>query len=253
MQLSLRLSAIADLVTQGNRLVDVGCDHGYLPVYLILNKKIPCAIAVDVREGPLLRAKEHIVQYGVEAYIETRLSDGLAALKPGEGDTLVIAGMGGPLMERILSKDWTVTESFQELILQPQSDIPHFRRFIRENGWEIEEEDMILEEGKFYPMMRVIKRREAYTPWSAVQEHFGKLLLEKQNPVLRKYLDREERICNEILKNLSKTSSKEGQQRAEEIEEERRLIQAAMALYESKGTDGMDRREVSAKGSGRLG
>ena len=76
---------------------------------------------------------------------------------------------------------------------------------------------------------------------------------EKQHPVLRKYLDREERICNEILKNLSKTSSKEGQQRAEEIKEERRLIQAAMALYESKGTDGMDRGEVSAKGSGRLG
>ena len=137
MQLSLRLCAIADMVTEGNKLVDVGCDHGYLPVYLLLNKKIPGAVAADVRKGPLSRAEEHIFQYGLEEYIETRLSDGLSAIAPGEGDTLVIAGMGGPLMERILTEGKTVRETFQEMILQPQSDIPHFRHFIREEGWEL--------------------------------------------------------------------------------------------------------------------
>ena len=142
MQLSLRLSAIADLVTEGNRLVDVGCDHGYLPVYLIQQKKIPSAIAMDVRKGPLSRAQEHIRQYGLEEYIQTRLSDGLEGLKAGEGDTLVIAGMGGPLMERILTDGRSVRNSFSELILQPQSDIPHFRRFIQSEGWEITEEKM---------------------------------------------------------------------------------------------------------------
>ena len=130
MQLSLRLSAVAGLVTRGNRLVDVGCDHGYLPVYLYQNQIIPKAIAMDVRKGPLSRAQEHIAQYGLGEYIETRLSDGLAALKEGEGDTLVIAGMGGPLMERILTDGEKVRESFLEMILQPQSDIPHFRRFL---------------------------------------------------------------------------------------------------------------------------
>ena len=156
MQLSLRLSAIADLVTEGNRLVDVGCDHGYLPVYLIQQKKIPSAIAMDVRKGPLSRAQEHIQQYGLEEYIQTRLSDGLEGLKAGEGDTLVIAGMGGPLMERILTDGRSVRDSFSELILQPQSDIPHFRRFIQSEGWEITEEKMVEEDGKFYPMMRVV-------------------------------------------------------------------------------------------------
>ena len=156
MQLSLRLSAIADMVTEGNRLVDVGCDHGYLPVYLIQQKKIPSAIAMDVRKGPLSRAQEHIRQFGLEEYIQTRLSDGLAALKAGEGDTLVIAGMGGPLMERILTDSKSVRDSFSELILQPQSDIPHFRRFIQSEGWEIVEEKMVEEDGKFYPMMRVV-------------------------------------------------------------------------------------------------
>lgn len=233
MQLSERLSAIADLVTAGNRLADVGCDHGYLPVYLVLDHKIPCAIAMDVREGPLLRAKEHIVQYGVEAYIETRLSDGLAALKPGEADTLVVAGMGGPLMERILTKDLETAKSFQEMILQPQSDIPRFRRFIRENGWEIEKEEMVLEEGKFYPMMKAVLRKGAYVPWNAMEERFGKLLLKNRHPVLKKYLLREERISREILKNLSRSQSPEGKQRMEEIKEEERLICAALKEYES--------------------
>ena len=104
MQLSLRLSAIADLVTEGNRLVDVGCDHGYLPVYLMLNHKIPGAIATDVGKGPLARAQEHIAQYGMSKYIEARLCDGLQGVRTGEGDTLVIAGMGGPLMEKILTE-----------------------------------------------------------------------------------------------------------------------------------------------------
>ena len=136
MQLSLRLSAIAGLVTRGNRLVDVGCDHGYLPVSLYLDGKIPGAIAMDVRKGPLSRAQEHISQYGLDAYIETRLSDGLEALKPGEGDTLVIAGMGGPLMERILTDGAEVRESFPaaSVIYPPFSQICQKNRLADHRG-----------------------------------------------------------------------------------------------------------------------
>ena len=212
MQLSLRLSAIAGLVTRGNRLVDVGCDHGYLPVALYLDGKIPKAIAMDVRKGPLSRAQEHISQYGLNAYIETRLSDGLEALKPGEGDTLVIAGMGGPLMERILTDGKEARESFKEMILQPQSDIPHFRRFIREIGWQIVEEELIREDGKFYPMMKVIHG-------------------ERKHPVLKEYLDRELRIRDEILEKLKNAPN--AQKRAGEVEEERQAIIAALKEYES--------------------
>ncbi|MED9967855.1 MAG: class I SAM-dependent methyltransferase [Blautia sp.] len=232
MQLSKRLSAVASMVTEGNRLVDVGCDHGYLPLYLYLNKKIPSAIAMDVRPGPLSRAREHIAEYGLEKYIETRLSDGLSALSPGEGDTLTVAGMGGPLMERILMAK-EVRESFQELILQPQSDIPHFRRFLREIGWEIIEEEIVLEDGKFYPMMKAV-RGEAqiipedmpYTP----EEAFGGLLLKKRHPVLKLYLERELRIRNGILEKLREAAADD---RRKEIEEERSLILAALEQYES--------------------
>ena len=231
MQLSLRLSAIAGLVTRGNRLVDVGCDHGYLPVALYLDGKIPKAIAMDVRKGPLSRAQEHISQYGLNAYIETRLSDGLEALKPGEGDTLVIAGMGGPLMERILTDG---KEGFKEMILQPQSDIPHFRRFIREIGWQIVEEELIREDGKFYPMMKVIHGEEENilpdTPYT-LEEWFGGLLLERKHPVLKEYLDRELRIRDEILEKLKNAPN--AQKRAGEVEEERQAIIAALKEYES--------------------
>lgn len=233
MQLSKRLSAVASMVTEGNRLVDVGCDHGYLPLYLYLNKKIPSAIAMDVRPGPLSRAREHIAEYGLEKYIETRLSDGLLALSPGEGDTLTIAGMGGPLMERILTAKEEVRESFRELILQPQSDIPHFRRFLREIGWEIVEEEIVLEDGKFYPMMKAVRGEArtvpgdmSYTP----EEAFGGLLLKKRHPVLKLYLKRELRIRNEILEKLKEAAADD---RRKEVEEERRLVLTALEQYES--------------------
>ena len=244
MQLSLRLSAIADMVTTGNRLVDVGCDHGYLPVYLIQQKKIPSAIAMDVRKGPLSRAKEHIRQYGLEEYIQTRLSDGLENLKAGEGDTLVIAGMGGPLMERILTDGQSVRDSFSELILQPQSDIPHFRRFIQSQGFQIVEEKMVEEESKFYPMMRVVRTcpegdgnenlvSEA-APYT-LEEAFGKFLLKEHNPVLYRYLLREERIRADILKQLQAAPQAEAvTARIREVKEEAQLIKAALAEYESK-------------------
>ncbi|MDO4307306.1 MAG: class I SAM-dependent methyltransferase [Eubacteriales bacterium] len=234
MQLSLRLSAIAEMVTEGSRLVDVGCDHGYLPVYLVLNHKIPGAIAMDVRKGPLSRAKEHLEEYGLGKYIETRLSDGLHALKPGEGDTLVIAGMGGPLMEKILTEGEAVLDGFQELILQPQSDIPHFRHFLSEKGWTITEEKIILEDGKFYPMMKAVRNPGKEVPvYSKMEEWFGKLLLKERNPVLKQYLERELGIRREILKKLAEAPAGSALERMKEIEEEKQLILAALKLYES--------------------
>ena len=145
----------AALVTQGYTLADVGTDHGYIPIYLLQQKKIPAAIAMDINEGPLERAKKHIALYGLQAYIQTRLSDGVAALKPGEVEAVLIAGMGGGLVMHILKDGEKVCQSAKELILQPQSEIEHVREFLREKGYTILAEDMVYEDGKFYPMMKV--------------------------------------------------------------------------------------------------
>ena len=166
--------------------------------------------------------------------LKTRLSDGLAKLEPGEGDTLVIAGMGGPLMERILKDGAKVREGFQELILQPQSDLPHFRHFLSEIGWEIVREEMIKEDGKFYPMMKAV-RRESGEQFAYTEEEawFGPLLLKKCHPVLREYLLREESIRKKILAGLSGAESASAKSRLAEVKEEMELIHTALKRYES--------------------
>ena len=238
-QLSRRLKTIADMVTEGNRLVDVGCDHGYLPVYLMLEHKISGAIATDVGKCPLARAQEHIAQYGMSQYIEARLCDGLKGVRTGEGDTLVIAGMGGPLMEKILTEGKEALPGFRELILQPQSDIPHFRHFLMDYGFRIVQEEMILEDGKYYPMMKAVPGRGAGEIWTREEEMFGKLLLERLDPVLYKYLKRELRIREEISGQLKNAAGEGAKKRLDEVEEEKQLILAALQRYEGKGTDGL--------------
>ena len=139
LQISKRLKAVAEFVGKGLVLADVGSDHGFIPIYLIQKNQIARAIAMDVNQGPLLRADSHIREWGLESYIETRLSDGVKALKPGEVQSVVIAGMGGPLMEKIILEGTEVFAQVQELILQPQSEIGAFRRFLGEQGYCIED------------------------------------------------------------------------------------------------------------------
>ena len=229
-QISRRLSAVAALVSPGQVLADVGCDHGYIPIYLIQKGQIPRAIAMDINQGPLLRAREHIREWGLEDYIETRLSDGVEALKPGEAQCLVIAGMGGPLMEKILTQGENVVKDMKELILQPQSEIGHFRQFLAENGYRIIEEDMVEEEKKYYPMMKAVQGSMNYT--KKAEYLYGKKLLEKRHPVLREFLEKEDRASRELLKKLTQVETSSAEKRKEELQEEIRDREEALAYYE---------------------
>ena len=123
MELSKRLQAVADLVTAGCRVADVGTDHAYIPIALVQEGRIPGAVAMDVNTGPLERARLHVAENRLEEKIELRLSDGLAALSPGEADSVVIAGMGGGLVIRILTEGAQTVRGVKECILQPQSEI----------------------------------------------------------------------------------------------------------------------------------
>ncbi len=235
--LSGRLLSLADMVTPGNRLVDVGCDHGYLSIYLVQTSRTPSAIAADVREGPLGRARAHIAENGLEDRIETRLSDGLAAVSPGEGDALVISGMGGPLILRILEEYPDCRDSFREMILGPQSDLANFRPLLfgMLEGWELTGEDMVEEDGKFYPVIRMSRgdgagHGAAMTP---EEEAFGPVLLKRRHPVLLKYLLRERRIRQDILRKLEENDNPRAAGRKQEIEKEQQLISAALRRYES--------------------
>ena len=218
MQLSQRLSSVASMVTAGNCLADVGTDHGYVPIYLYERNIIPHAIAMDVNKGPLERATLHIAESGMKEAIETRLSDGLAALKPGEADSVVIAGMGGPLIIRILSAYPETTESLKELILQPQSEIPEVRIWLYENGYEIVEEHMVFEDGKYYPMFKAVKNPQA-EKLSDLEYKFGKLSVLGEKDVLKAYLVREVANKQNILNKLMEENSEKSKGRAEEMKE----------------------------------
>lgn len=238
--LSGRLRAVADMVTGGNRVCDVGCDHGFVPVFLVQQGISPGVLAMDLREGPLRAAREHVAEYGLERQIETRLSDGLHNYKEGEADTLICAGMGGGLMRRILEAEREKTGSFRELVLQPQSEVERFRRFLRESGLDILDEEMILEEGKYYQVIRASGRKcrdgcDAVKGTSAVlpviadipheelcklEDRYGPVLLKRRTPVFLSFLEREAAVYEEILLNLEKQGLAEGRRGARYAEVE---------------------------------
>lgn len=217
--LSKRMEAIASMITPGGVLADVGTDHGYIPIYQVQLHRNPRAIAMDLRKGPLERAREHIGQYGLTGQIETRLSDGVAALKPGEADSIVIAGMGGELILHILGEGETVCRQAKELILQPQSEIAAVRRCLREQGYCINAEDMVVEDGKYYPMMRVcwcgLNGKEQLEEGgdtdnlSVLADLYGPFLLENAHPILQQYLCYQREQLSEILKELEKQPDSE--------------------------------------------
>ena len=204
------------MVTPGLRLADIGTDHAMVPIDLVLRGRIPSALAMDIHEGPLARARENILAQGLEADIETRLSDGLKELRWGEADCVLIAGMGGALTIRILTDGAAVLESVTELVLAPQSEVEEVRRYVTSIGWSIEEERFITEGGKFYPMMRLC-RSEGGMPLSDLSARYGPLLLQQENAALRQFLVREREILTEVERQLEKAGAARSAGRAAEI------------------------------------
>lgn len=235
MELSKRLQAVANLVTAGYRIADIGTDHAYIPIYLVENQIAPSAIAMDINRGPVERAREHVLQSGLDGRIDVRLSDGMKNLMPQEADAAVIAGMGGSLMMKILKESWDVTVSLKECILQPQSEIARFRTFLLEKGFFILQEEMVLDDGKYYPMMKAAPPScdtKMQQGWSKTELLYGKKLLEMQHPVLRRYLEKEERRIHRILEGLEGQSSEKTRQRRGELTEELELVRKGMEYYE---------------------
>ena len=200
-QLPKRLETIIERMPDAGCLADIGCDHAYVAIEAVRRGRAARALACDVRKGPLQQAAEHILCAGLAGKIETRLSDGLEQVAPGEADTVVVAGMGGPLMERILQGR---LGDFAHFVLSPQSEIPHFRRFLLAEGMQIDEETMLIDEGKYYVILNVSQRADATSSDSmyVTEEDFlyGGRLLRRLDPVLKSFLEKEKTRYEGILR-----------------------------------------------------
>ncbi len=232
MELSKRLQAVADLLSEGLVVADVGTDHGYIPIYLLESGKSPKAFAMDINEGPLIRAKEHIAAHHLSEKIEIRQSDGVRAIKPNECEAVVVAGMGGALAVKIMDEGVEVFKNLKEFILQPQSELEKVRIYLYKNGYRVVDEDMVLEDGKYYPMMKVVCGKTQN--YSLPQLRYGKILLQKKHPILQKFLVKELQVKEEIVKKLQAEKNPHIAVRLEELREEILCIKDALSVYNER-------------------
>lgn len=221
------------LIPVGAKVADIGCDHGYAAIWLVRHGISEKVIALDINQGPIERAREHVREAGLERQIECRLSDGTKKLSPGEADTLMLAGMGGPLMIRILKEGDQVLKKADTLVLQPQSEIGAVRQFLPGQGFQITEEKACVEDGKYYFAIQARRSAEpAETPRPEWQYRYGTYLLQKGDPVLWEYLRKERDTCRSILKKLE-LSSNDGS-RKNELENQLMDIEQCLAFLRAK-------------------
>lgn len=155
MELTPRLRAVAEQVPRGAKFTDIGTDHGYLPVWLILNGVVDRAVAADLRPGPLERARQTAEQYGVTERVSFRLCDGLTGITPEEADVIAVAGMGGDTIAAILdAAPWT-KEPGKTLLLQPMTALPELRRRLGHGGYSIVRERIAREGERLYSIWTV--------------------------------------------------------------------------------------------------
>ena len=156
--LSKRLSATAALVKSGAVVADVGTDHGYIPVYLVKNGISPCALALDINKGPLNSCKELVKAECLEDRVITRLSNGLDSVDKSECDTIIIAGMGGELIADILSRHSWIRD--KHIILQPMTHPELARKFLYDNGFEIQNDIIVCDKKHHYSVFDAVFTNE---------------------------------------------------------------------------------------------
>lgn len=214
MYLSPRLKIIADSINSYMIMADIGSDHAHLPIYLLKNNKIKKAIATDVNRGPIEIAKNRIQEYSLADSIETRLGNGLCALKLGEADVIVIAGMGGILITEILEEGIDIARSAKQLILQPMRDSDLLRRWLYKNSFHIVDEELVKEEDKIYEIIWAANGAIGFDRRDLML--ISDKLIRKTHPLLKEYIEIKTKALDNIIGTLNQGNSESGMRRLEE-------------------------------------
>lgn len=185
-KLSVRLQAIADYIPLGKTVADIGTDHALLPVYLVTTGVSPRVIGVEKASGPLAVARRNVAGSGLNGSIEIRAGDGLAPLRPGEAQVLVLAGMGGRKIADILGAAPAVIREAETLVLQPQEPVAPTRHWLISNHFLIADETLVEEDGRLYLIIRSVRGEPE--PVDDLLLEIGPLLVARKHPLLSRYL-----------------------------------------------------------------
>jgi len=221
--LSARMETVVSMVYPSDSskdtfvVSDVGCDHAYVSIALIERGIADSVIAMDVRKGPLEIARKNVLQYDMSERIELRLGDGLERLEAGEADAVIIAGMGGLLIKSILERGLS-DNNRPVLILQPQSDLYEVRKYLHTIGYTIQREKMLIEDGKYYTVIRAVDSDKGnifdsvMEDDSVVKYTYGAYELLHKDEVLGSFLEKEKDQLESIMKQLEQTIEKQSKQ-----------------------------------------
>lgn len=194
-KLSKRLASIASNIDKEDKVVDIGCDHGYLSIYLKAVNGNKVVIATDINENALNMAKKNINKNSI--LIETRLGNGLDVIKHNEVDTIIISGMGGNTILNILKKN--KLKYIKKIVIQSNTDIPLIRKYINKLGYTIKNEQLIIDKNIYYIIITFTKGKHKYTK---KELYFGPILLKENNDLFNEKKAIELNKLEEILKKI---------------------------------------------------
>lgn len=226
-QLSKRLAKVGEFVPSQARLADIGSDHAYLPVRLMLAKKISYAVCGEVVKGPYESALHQVTLQGLADNITVRLADGLFAIEPSDKiNTITICGMGGTLIKQILLEGKERITGEELLILQPNVGEATLRKYLVANGYSIIAEEILEENKKIYEII-VAKKLVQPMSLNEAQYLFGPLLMQEKSPVFIKKWQRELMQRQRVLQQLQ-NSAQNHDEKIAELQVEMKLIEEVL-------------------------
>lgn len=219
LKLTPRLQAMAELIPPGSIVADIGTDHAYLPVYLVLNKISRRVVAVDLNQAPLQQAKETVAAFNCLQEVDLRLGNGLHAIKEADKiDIVVIAGLGGKSIAAILRDGRHLLKGVQQLILQPMSEEGDLRLFLARNGFALAHETLAREGRRIYEIILAKAGQEQETDLFRLS--FGPRLLEQKPPLLSVFLEEKIRKLKIIYHSLQRAEKDDVSLKLQEVERE---------------------------------
>lgn len=220
MELSKRLKRIAEHVDKCESVADIGTDHGYIPIYLVKEGICKKAIASDINKGPIEKAKVNVAFEGVSDKVKCLLGPGLNPLKVGEVNGVILAGMGGNLTRDILLADMDKIKKYDFIILQPAQNPEVLREFLYKNDYEIIDEDLIKDEGRFYELFKVKynENSEKLVFEDELEYEVSPLLREKGHPLFKEFIEEKISRCETIL-SFIKEDTEAAKKRKSDLEE----------------------------------